>query len=569
MRYNKDRAFPDDLRKSRWTAPVIFMLLVLLLLAGTGFWVRDRFFASAPNSGAPLSIPGPRVLMNGELLGTGHRPRVRDGTAWMRIETVRENIDPYVWLDAADGQITFTTGSRIIRMHAGSREAMDGGRKLVLSSEPVLEDGIVWLPADFLSGFYNLDIRLMSFNGNVRVDGKNSSSEVRLPGTASSAASKPADASSGTSESADASPGVSESFDDSSVAGTIPSWKPSKGKLSLAWEMMYAPNSRYLDRKPSSGLDVLAPTWFSLSGGNDAIAVRASEDYVKWAHGNGYKVWALFANKFDDIEGTSELMHDPDRRQAVIETMLGYARQFGLDGINLDFENMYREDSGYYTQFVREFAAVLRPEGLILSVDVSVPEGSDTWSRCFDRKALSESADCIFLMAYDQHYAGGSESGSTAEIGWVEDRLKATLEEVPAQKLLLGIPLFSRVWRETDAAGNPDVGVVNALGVNTAWQRVRENGAEPVWDEELGQYSARFADDEGTYSIWLEDWNAVNMKTSLALRYGLAGVGAWSINYADDRDWDIIGRNLKETADYEAWLASLGPSPRYVPLPGK
>ena len=240
--------------------------------------------------------------------------------------------------------------------------------------------------------------------------------------------------------------------------------------------MMYAPNRRYLDRKPSSGLDVLAPTWFSVSGAKDAIAVRADKDYVRWAHANGYKVWALFANKFDDIAGTSELMCDPARRQAVIEAMLAHVRRFGLDGINLDFENMRRKDSGCYTQFVREFAAVLRPEGLVLSVDVSVPGRSDTWSRCFDRKALAESADCIFLMAYDQHYAGSRESGSTAEIGWVE---------------------------------------------------------------------------------------------ALALKYDLAGVGAWSLNYADDRDGDIIGRNLKETADYGTWLSTWGQEPRCEPLAGK
>lgn len=551
MRHMQDRAFTDLPRKTRRPAPVILMLLALCILTGSGFWIRDRFFAPVPDLPGPVPEQGPRVMMFGELLGTGHRPLVRDGLVWLRIETIRERIDPYAWFDEVGERITFTTGSRIIRMRAGSKEALDGSRKLLLSEEPVLEDGAIWLPADFLSGFYNLDIRPMSFNGNVRVDRKAAPPKALFPETLSQGAAEPGDASSDT--------------------GAVPPWKQAKGKLSLAWEMMYAPNSRYLDRKPSSGLDILSPTWFSVSGsgGKDTIAVRADMEYVGWAHENGYKVWALFANNFDDIAGTSGMMRDPQRRQAVVETMLSHAKRFGLDGINLDFENMHREDSGYYTQFVREFAAVLRPEGLVLSVDVSVPGGSDTWSRCFDRKALSESADCIFLMAYDQHYAGSPQSGSTAEIGWVETQIEATLAEVPSEKLLLGIPLFSRVWRETDAAGNPDVGIVNALGVNTAWQRVRENGAEPLWDRGLGQYSARFANKEGVHSIWLEDWNAVNIKTSLALKYDLAGVGAWSINYADDRDWDVIGRNLKETANYGEWLASWGPEPRFVPLTGK
>ncbi len=539
----------DDPRKGRYLTPAFLTLLIFMMLAGTGFWIRDRFFAPSPHPAETIGEPGPRVMLNGKILGTAHRPFVRNGQVWLRIETIREYVDPYAWFDPNGGQITFTTDRRVIRMHTGSKEARDGGLPLMLAAEPVLESGRVWLPADFLAGFYNLEIRLMAFNGNVRVDRKTTATDVLLQPDASFQASKPGKAMQETSR--------------------PPSWKPAKGKLSLAWEMMYAPNRRYLDRKPSSGLDVLSPTWFSVSGAKDAIAVRADKDYIRWAHANGYKVWALFANQFDDIAGTSELMRDPARRQVVIETMLAHAKQFGLDGINLDFENMYREDSGYYTQFVREFAAVLRPEGLVLSVDVSVPGGSDTWSRCFDRRALAESADFIFLMAYDQHYASSHESGSTAEIGWVEAQLQAALEEVPAERLLLCIPLFSRVWHETDAAGNPDVGIVNALGVNTAWQRVRENGSEPLWNAELGQYVARFASPEGTQAIWLEDWNAVNVKTSLALKYDLAGVGAWSINYADDRDWDVIGRNLKETANYGAWLSTWGQEPRYEPLAGK
>lgn len=529
MRRMQHKVSKDDPRKGTHLFPVILILLGLLLLTGTGFWIRDRFFATGSLLADPVADPGPRVMMNGEILGTGHRPMVRNGQVWLQIGTVREHLDPYVWFDEDDERITFTTGTRIIRMHAGSKEALDGKRALILSSEPVLVNGTVWLPAGFLSDFYGLDVRLMSFNGNVRVDSK-----TRTP-----------------------------------EAAGIPSWKPVKGKLSLAWEMMYAPNNRYLDRKFSEGLDVLAPTWFSITDAQDNIAVRADKGYIKSAHGNGYEVWALFANRFDDIEGTSKMMHNPERRQAVIEEMLVHAKQFGLDGINLDFENIFREDSGHYTQFVREFAATFRPEGLVVSVDISVPGGSDTWSRCFDRKALAESADCIFLMAYDQHYVSSAESGSTAEIGWVEAMVQATLEEVPAEKLLLGIPLFSRVWREADAAGNADVSVVNALGVNTAWQRARENGSEPVWDKESGQYVARFSNEEGAFAIWLEDWNAVNIKTSLVLKYGLAGAGAWSINYADDRNWEVIGRNLKETADYDSWLASWGPAPRFKPLTGE
>ena len=134
----------------------------------------------------------------------------------------------------------------------------------------------------------------------------------------------------------------------------------------------------------------------------------------------------------------------------MIKQILAYAALYGLDGINLDFENIYLKDKDAYTQFVREIAPLLREQGLVVSVAVGIPGGSETWSLSHDRKALAETVDYVCLMTYDQHWPA---PGSSAELQWVEDRLMATLEEVPPDKLLLGIPLYTRLWAEEEVDG--------------------------------------------------------------------------------------------------------------------
>jgi spore germination protein YaaH len=183
-----------------------------------------------------------------------------------------------------------------------------------------------------------------------------------------------------------------------------------------------------------------------------------------------------------------------------------------------------------------------------------VPGGSDTWSKCYDRKALGETVDYVCLMTYDQTWAGSPVAGSTAQLDWVEENLKKTLMEVPAEKLLMGIPLYTRLWTEyIDESGKVRAETGKALSMEAAARLIEENGAQPVWDEKSGQYVVAFEKDNVTYKMWLEDEHSVNYKSILAHKYNLAGTSAWSHNFANEKVWDVFAENLKKIAHYEEW----------------
>ncbi|HHV97180.1 MAG TPA: glycoside hydrolase [Clostridiaceae bacterium] len=333
-------------------------------------------------------------------------------------------------------------------------------------------------------------------------------------------------------------------------------WKPEKGKINLVWEMMYStrPNLREIGK--IEGLDVISPTWFQLQDDQGNIINRSDATYVEWAHQNGYKVWALFANDFQNIDATSRFLNNTDARDNAIRQILMYASLYKLDGINIDFENIYKEDRDALTQFVREITPLLREQGLVVSIDVNIPDGSDTWSKCYDHKALGEIVDYVALMTYDQHWAGSPVAGSVAQLSWVERNLVKVLELVPREKLLLGLPFYIRLWQEEEMAGAVKVTNPTVFTMGGAKEVVSKYDAAVEWDEESGQFYAEYKKDGKTYKLWLEDENSINLKSSLVHKYKLAGTAAWKRSDASPEVWEVLKRNLKEYNNYQEWLAA-------------
>ena len=189
------------------------------------------------------------------------------------------------------------------------------------------------------------------------------------------------------------------------------------------------------------GLNVVSPTWFYLSATTPGeISNEADMRYVNWAHSKGYQVWALFANNFDP-DLTRTVLRDSDLRDKVISQILIFSEIYLLDGINIDFENVYMEDAPFLTQFVREMVPLLHEQGLTVSMDVTVRSSSPTWSLCYERSRLAQVLDYIMLMAYDQYPSNSPVSGPVSTIPWTEKAIKITLEEVPNESLVWEFPL--------------------------------------------------------------------------------------------------------------------------------
>lgn len=329
------------------------------------------------------------------------------------------------------------------------------------------------------------------------------------------------------------------------------------GKINLTWHQIYntgvTKTGNHMD-----GLNVISPTWFTLvdntgltpysyeevfySDLNLYIADLGNTGYIEDAKMEGYKVWAMF-NTEGSPSKASKFLNSAPARAACVEKMKEYILKYDLDGINLDFENMYQSDRDMYTQFVKEMAEMCHSVGAILSVDVTKYEPtSSTYSMCYDRTAIAKYADYVALMAYDQNGTWSTTAGSVADLEWTEKAVIKTLEEVPNEKLLLGIPFYARIW-ETSSAGN--VIKTSAVGMSTVAKRIEENNATVYYDKKTGQNYAEWTSGSSVFKVWIEDKTSIKARLDLIEKYDLAGVASWSKTFETSDIWGFIEENLQ------------------------
>ena len=133
-------------------------------------------------------------------------------------------------------------------------------------------------------------------------------------------------------------------------------------------------------------------------------------------------------------------------RQNLENQLITSALKVGLDGINIDFESLSEDVGIHFLQFLRELSIQCHENNLVLSVDNPVPEN---FTSHYDRAEQGKVTDYVIIMGYDEHYVG-SEAGSVASLPWVEQGVKDTLTEVPAERTILAVPFYTRLWKTTD-----------------------------------------------------------------------------------------------------------------------
>ena len=320
------------------------------------------------------------------------------------------------------------------------------------------------------------------------------------------------------------------------------------GKVSLVWDYYSQYVSAPVRNGEIEGINVVSPSFYEItsSGDIDANIGRNGQNYVEWAHANGYKVWPMVSNsELGDLDAISELLSTFENRSYLIDNILDELIDAGVDGVNIDFENMYQADKDNYSRFIIELAPRLREAGLTLSVDVTAPDGSETWSLCFDRNIIGKVADYIIFMGYDQNGVSALEAGTVAGADWVELNIKKFLgqEGVSANKLILAMPFYTRLWQESN--GTLTSSVVNMRSVAIP------DGVEKTWDEKTKQYYIEYERNGTTYKMWIEDEESLKAKMDLINQYELAGGAFWSKDRESNTVWAIIAEELGAKTDNE------------------
>jgi len=321
-------------------------------------------------------------------------------------------------------------------------------------------------------------------------------------------------------------------------------WNPIGKPVVLTWE--YATNRTTNPDQINNlnGVQVVSPTWFHLQK-DGLVSNSADIDYVKWAHKQGYQVWGLFANSFDP-ELTHEMLSNSELRVKVIKQLLSYVDLYQLDGINLDIENVYLKDKEALVQFVKELTPLLHEKDRTVSIDVTFKSKSENWSMFYDREKLGQIVDYVMIMAYDEHWASSPKAGSVSSLPWVENGLKEILKEVPNDKVLLGVPFYTRLWtEEKNSDGEIEVSS-KTLTMKQAERWIKENNASIIYDDNSGQNYVVKKDGNITYKIWLEDSLSMGKRINIMKKYRLAGIATWRRGFESDDFWPVISNAIDE-----------------------
>ncbi|WML44493.1 glycosyl hydrolase family 18 protein [Neobacillus sp. PS3-40] len=320
------------------------------------------------------------------------------------------------------------------------------------------------------------------------------------------------------------------------------------GAVQLTWEAVYTHNPDSSKIPGLGGVNVVSPTWFSLAGNDGTIKNLASLEYTKWAKSKGYHVWGVFSNSFDPTL-THEVLKDFQTRQKMIAELLQYSQMYQIQGINFDIENVKSEDGPLVTQFMREATPYLHEAGLVVTMDVTFAAESSNWSSFYERKKLAQIADYLIVMAYDEHWGTSPIAGSVASFPWVEHNLQKLLTEVPSNRLILGVPLYSRLWKEQmNADGTKDVSS-KALSMDKVKAWISSKGLKPTFDSESGQNYVEYYDakENATYKIWIEDDVSLKKRAELSTNYHLAGIASWSRSFGDQTAWAALNLNQEQS----------------------
>lgn len=545
---------------------IIIIALVLIVGAIGGYYVINRNYIVSKINQTNLIINNSNATSS-----LKNNVYIKDGVVYVSKPDIYNFFDNTIIYDEKYNQVVTTSSTKIASLPIDSKQIQVNSSNTTIKAGAIILDEVAYVPISELDEVYNIKTTYVESEDLVYIDSldrkqqtatlKKDSSIKYKPTIISATLAKAKQGDTLTIANRSDYPvpnGWTRVRTENGTLGYIQTGKLNEfktirekteekakieGPISLAWDYYSEYVSAPTRTGKITGVNVVSPSFFYMTKysttnvyenvGNEGIA------YVNWAHENGYQVWPMFTNS--NMSETSKMLSDYKSRENVINQIINYIKQYNLDGINIDFEGMYETDKDNFSRFLIEIRPRLNEIGAVLSVDVTAPDGAPEWSLCYDRYTIGKVADYVMFMAYDQYGVSATKAGTTAGHNWVEANVKKFLgqEEVKAEKIILGIPFYTRVWKENN--GNVTSNVVNIGNVNN----VIPSNATKTWDEDLQQYYVEYKKGGATYKIWVEDEKSIEAKLDLVSKYNLGGAAYWEYDRATNSIWNLIESKIK------------------------
>ena len=545
---------------------IIIIALVLIVGAIGGYYVIKRNYIVSKINQTNLIINNSNATSS-----LKNNVYIKDGVVYVSKPDIYNFFDNTIIYDEKYNQVVTTSSTKIASLPIDSKQIQVNSSNTTIKAGAIILDEVAYVPISELDEVYNIKTTYVESEDLVYIDSldreqqtatlKKDSSIKYKPTIISATLAKAKQGDTLTIANRSDYPvpnGWTRVRTENGTLGYIQTGKLNEfktirekaeekakieGPISLAWDYYSEYVSAPTRTGKITGVNVVSPSFFYMTKYSTTNVYENVENegiaYVNWAHENGYQVWPMFTNS--NMSETSKMLSDYKSRENVINQIIKYIKQYNLDGINIDFEGMYETDKDNFSRFLIEIRPRLNEIGAVLSVDVTAPDGAPEWSLCYDRYTIGKVADYVMFMAYDQYGVSATKAGTTAGHNWVEANVKKFLgqEEVKAEKIILGIPFYTRVWKENN--GNVTSNVVNIGNMNN----VIPSNATKTWDEDLQQYYVEYKKGGATYKIWVEDEKSIEAKLDLVSKYNLGGAAYWEYDRATNSIWNLIESKIK------------------------
>lgn len=519
------------------------------------------------------------IFVRGELME--YEAKGTNESLKLPLPVLQEKVDPSIRYEEPEGAIILTSSDKVLQLTKDEEQGELNGKPYTLQTIPEEMDGVLYIPVQALKEVYGISVHESTDTGAVLL--MNPGESIEYAEAAGDGDQTEEDESIPLYQKPNKQSAIVKKMNfgdrvrvwssdgkwlfvqlDSGYTGyvlaseikqtktvTIPKrestptaaerrWK--EKTINLTWEAVYNRAADPAALAVLKGVNVVSPTWFEISDDKGNVASKADPAYMKKAKSLGIEVWGLISNAFD-ADLTAAALSTYDKRNTIITQMIEYAKTYDLDGINVDFESVYTEDGPNVTQFMRELRPYAKENELVLSIAVTPKSNSELWSKFLDRRSLGQIADYMMVMAYDEHWATSPTAGSVASIPWATAAVTKIIEEdeVPAGKLLLGVPTYTRVWSEEIVEGEVKA-KSKAIGMDAAQEILTTQKLTPQYLDDIGQNYVEYEENGVLKKIWLEDKTSLRARVELAERLELAGVASWSRKFANEGAWAVLNR---------------------------
>lgn len=539
---------------------ILILIIVFAVIFGVGglYYYKIKY---SPNTEVITFYDELYLIVEDELVDSIDAVIFKENILYFSLPVVKHYIDEDIFYDEEEKTLIMTNEEKVFRYKIDNQVASVNSKEFLIDNLVIEFNDKVYIPMDILLGNYNIDINyfentkavVLDFNdyyylkGEVILDGAVLRTDLSIK-----APIVYDDLPLGSIvniyaeyefwykvRTLDGVPGFIEKkfikkiYDEElfKIKKNNDAVNKDKKIINLTWDYTYSKVKNPNNIGLIPGVNVISPTWFSITNKAGDIIDKGNKDYANKYFEYGYEVWPLIDNSFDP-DLTHELLSKSSMREKLINDILNIYLDYGFQGINIDFENVHLKTRDYLTQFVRELYPVFKEAGMVVSMDVTALSTSENWSLCYDRERLSKTVDYMMLMAYDQHWANSPVAGSVAEYTWVENSILGVLKYIPNDKLVLGVPFYTRLWIEKDGELSSQ-----ALSMERANKFIRDNNINLIWDEISLQYYGQLEKDNTIYKIWLEDSNSLEAKASLVHKYDLAGIASWRRGFETEDIW--------------------------------